>query len=78
MLILIVLCATVSDNPIAFNTCDDSMLPVVHALSVDMYIPFSSSSCNILSASTNSKEILIFPGSLFIKSPFIFTPFIFF
>ena len=60
-----------SDNPIAFKTCEDSILPVVQALPVDINIPLLSNSVSILSASTPLTEILMFPGNLFSISPFI-------
>jgi len=59
-----------SGRPIASNTCDGSILPAVHAEPLDTQIP-SMSRLNISdSPSTNSKETLTFPGSLFIGCPF--------
>ena len=56
----------------AFNTCDGSVEPELHAEPVEAHIFCLSSFNNNSSPSILGNEILIFPGSLFFKSPFIF------
>ena len=65
--------ATSCGSPIATNTCDGLFEPVVHAEPLEAHIPYWSKFNNNASPSIFWNEKFVFPGNLFVLSPFNFT-----